>query len=116
MNVEKICSLFTLFSGETDVTKYMSFINSAMYDVLPRLKKDADLCDERLSFLCAAIANLRYMQIMGLRDRLTYTYAGSVAQNDNSEKKSKLAENLVREYWLSISDLTDDSSFIFIKV
>ncbi len=116
MNIEKICSLFTLFSGETDVKKYMPFINSAVSDILPKLKKSADLSDERLAFLCASVANLRYIQVLGLKDKLSYTYAGTVAKDDNSEKKSKLAENLVREYWLSISDLTDDCNFIFTKV
>ncbi len=114
MNIEKISGLFTLFSGETDVAKYMSVINSAVCDVLPKLRKDADLNDERLAFLCAAIANLRYMQILSFKDKLTYTHAGTIAQQDNG--KSELARNLVRDYWLSVSDLVNDSEFLFIKI
>lgn len=115
MNIEKISGLFTLFSGETDVKKYMPIINSSICDVLPKLKKSADLNDERLAFLCAAIANLRYMQIIAQKDKLTYTYAGTVSKTDNGELKSRLARNLVRDYWLNISDLVDDCDFVFIK-
>ncbi len=116
MDIEKISGLFTLFSGETDVRKYMPIINSSMCDVLPKLKKSADLSDERIAFLCAAIANLRYMQIKSFNDKLTYTRSGTVAQEDNGGYKSELARNLVRDYWVSISDLVDDSEFIFIKI
>lgn len=116
MDIDKISSLFILFSGETDIQKYMSVINASMYDVLPRLKKTADLSDERLAFLCAAIANLRYIQIISQNDKNIYTYAGTLTVNDYGAKKSELARNLVRDYWMSIPDLLDDSEFIFIKV
>lgn len=115
MNIEKITGLFTLFSGETDVKKYMPLINFAVCDVLPKLRKEADLTDDRLAFLCAAIANLRYMQILAQKDKLTYTYAGTVASHDNSEQKFQLARNLVHDYWLNIPDLLADNDFIFIQ-
>lgn len=116
MDIEKINGLFTLFSGETDVKKYISVINSAVCDVLPKLKKNADLSDERIAFLCAAVANLRYLQIKSFRDTLTFTRSGTAVTEDNSGYKSELARNLVRDYWISISDLVEDSDFVFIKI
>lgn len=116
MNVNSIISLFTLFSGETDVKPYLPLINSAMTEVKNRLKSDADLSDERLSFLCVAIANLRYTQILAARDKLRYTFAGTVAQMNNGAQQLDFANSLVREYWASIKDLVNDTDFTFLNV
>jgi enolase len=117
MNIHSIKSLFTLFSGEADNDTYLPLINSAMSEVKEKIKAGSNLEDERLSFLCAAIANLRYTQILAARDKLRYTFAGSVAQvASGSEQQLKFAENLVKEYWICIKDMVDDSDFTFASV
>ena len=115
MNIEKIAALFTLFSGEADTVKYMPLINSAVCDVLNKLRKDADLSDDRIAFLCAAVANLRYINLIAQRDCVSHTYAGTSEKNGSYPSRYLLAKNLVRDYWICISDLLDDSDFLFIK-
>lgn len=116
MNINSIISLFTLFSGEPEAKSYIPLINSAITEVKNRLKADVNLEDERLSFLCAAIANLRYTQILAARDRLRYTFAGTVAQMSNGAQQLDFANSLVREYWASIKDLINDTDFTFLNV
>lgn len=116
MNLNSIISLFTLFSGETNAKAYIPLINSAITEVKSRLKAGVNLEDERLSFLCAAIANLRYTQILSARDKLRYTFAGTVAQMSNGTQQLDFANSLVREYWASVTELTNDTDFTFVNV
>ena len=70
MNMMQINSLFTLFSGETDLNKYSPLIDSAVSQVTSQLREGADISDTRLDYLCAAIANYRYSQIVWSKTRL----------------------------------------------
>lgn len=112
MNIYSISSLFTLFSGETDVKLYMPIISSAIIEVKSKLKPDTDLSDERLSYLCAAIANMRYTQILAARDRVRYP----VAKTSSDSSQLDFANSLVREYWASINDLVADADFSFYAI
>ena len=47
MNMMQINSLFTLFSGETDLNKYSPLIDSAVSQVTSQLREGADSSDTR---------------------------------------------------------------------
>lgn len=117
MNINSIAALFTLFSGEQNVKKYFPLINSAMNNVRKYLKPDADSSDERLCFLCAAIANLNHSRILAARDSINYSLSGESARiSDSSSGYLGFAHSLVREYLASASDLLSDADFSFFSV
>ncbi len=117
MNYALLCSLFVLFSGEQDVDYHAALLEAAMYEVRAQLREDADETQARLCYLCAAIANLRYTELYGARDRALVTYAGTVARQPDGEQQLRFARNLVSSYRALCSDLLCDAgSFVFTGV
>ena len=113
MNVSTINSLFTLFSGETDTTKYEPLVSSAVTQVRNMLREDASSNDIRLDYLCAAVANFRYTQITCVRNKIAYTYAGTASKEGNSQLEYDFSKELMLEYYKSCYDLLIDEGFVF---
>jgi hypothetical protein len=113
MNNAVINSLFTLFSGERDTDKYEPLISSAQGWVNRMLKDDADSGDARLDYLCAAVANLKYVQMTCVRKRINYTYAGAEDSSQRPSLEYEFAKELVNEYYAEAADLIQDNGFVF---
>ncbi|MGN1481274.1 hypothetical protein [Porcipelethomonas sp.] len=116
MNVSTINSLFTLFSGETDTSKYEPLVSSAVTHVRNMLREDASSNDIRLDYLCAAIAGFRYTQITCVRNKVAYTYAGTASKEGNSQLEYDFSRELMLEYYKSCADLLNDDNFMFSAV
>lgn len=113
MNLPKIKSLFTLFSGNSCTEQHEPLIEAAVMEVEGMILENADREDPRLDFLCAAIANFRYYQALSAQDRSEYTYGGKVI-NDSDGKILKFAEGLLKGYFRLCEELIKGSDFIFI--
>lgn len=116
MNMQMIGSLFTLFSGEQDVQLHMPLLMTAIHEVTAKLRSGSDASEVRLCYLAAAIANLRYTQMYGARDRALATYAGTIARQSDGEHQLHFAMQLVRSYQGLCSDLLRDEAFVFCGV
>lgn len=113
MNLTKIKSLFTLFSGDTFAELHEPFIEIAVIEVERMLLENADKEDVRLDFLCAAIANFRYYQALAASDRSEYTYGGKVISSCEG-KILDFAEGLLKGYFRLCDDLINGADFVFI--
>lgn len=113
MNLQTIRSLFTLFSGEEDVTTYLPLLTAAQEEVVQSLKQGADSTDSRLNYLAAAIANLRYMQLFGAREKAAATFAGTLRRATDADEQLRFAEQLVYAYRGLCRDLTETADFVF---
>ncbi|MBE6851525.1 MAG: hypothetical protein E7504_07345 [Ruminococcus sp.] len=116
MNMQMIGSLFTLFSGESDIQLHMPLLMTAMHEVTAKLRSGADSGEVRLCYLAAAIANLRYTQMYGARDKALATYAGTIARQSDGEQQMRFALRLVHSYRALCSDLLRDEDFVFVGV
>lgn len=116
MNSILINSLFELFSGEMDPDKYAPVVTSSKRWIKRMLKDGADEDDGRLDYLCAAVANLKYVQITCVRKRINYTYAGAEDSSDRPSLEYEFARELVNEYFAEAADLMKDDSFVFASV
>lgn len=114
MNRETIENLFTLFSGESDVDTYSSIIDVAIMQVESQIKDTSYLEDTRLTFYAAALANLSYMQILAMKIRPAQNYAGTIAENIDTDKQIKFAWGLVNSYFTLCSDILIDKTFNFL--
>lgn len=113
VNLHIVGSLFTLFSGEEDVKRYMPLLSSAMEEINARLRIDVNTADMRLYYLAAAVANLRYTQITAARDKALATYAGTIARQSDASQQLRFAENLVSTYEGLCSELLKDKKQFF---
>jgi hypothetical protein len=111
MTVNDVTPLFILFSGQNDQSIYEPIIEGAIKELQNMLLDDIDTEDELLNFTAAAIANFRYSQIFAARDKISYTPAGTVAQNNNGNQKFDFAKSLMLEYLNSISKYLKDNFF-----
>ncbi|MBQ7003985.1 MAG: hypothetical protein IJN57_08500 [Oscillospiraceae bacterium] len=116
MNLQMIASLFTLFSGEENQEKYLPLLTTAVQEVQSQLVSGADGSAVRLCYLAAAIANLRYTQIYGARDKALATYAGTIAYQTNAEQQLRFAMHLVQCYRALCRDLLRDGEFVFVGI
>lgn len=115
MEDEKIKSLFILFAHEEYSVSMGEFMELAKRETLDILKPEADTTDNRLNFLCAAIANYRYQQALSVCDRSEYTYAGKMI-DPSAETVINFAENLVRDYYQLCRDLIKPQNFVFMGI
>lgn len=116
MNLQMIGSLFTLFSGEEDLKKHLPLLMTAVHEVTAQLRTEADGAEVRLCYLAAAIANLRYTQMYGAREKALATYAGTIARQSDGEQQMRFALHLVKSYRSLCSDLLRDEEFVFVGV
>lgn len=113
MEPERVKSLFTLFSGEEDVTTYAPIIDAAIVEVAQSLREDASSTDVRLGYLAAAIANLRYTEIYGAREKALATFAGTIARQSDASQQLRFAKQLVYSYQGLCESLVEGSGFLF---
>lgn len=113
MNMQMICSLFTLFSGEEDVNRFMPLLMVSIEEIREQLCEGADDTDVRLCYLSAAVANLRYTTIYGAREKALATYAGNIARQSDGLQQLQFAEHLVNCYRGLCSDLLRNGAFVF---
>lgn len=116
MNNDTINNLFKLFSGVSDVTEYSYIIQSAINDVTQMLIDSSKSNDERLNYVCGSLANLKYQQFMASRDRLNYTYAGTVSQKHDGKDQLADAYNMFYGYLTTVKDIVFDERFYFKNV
>lgn len=116
MNLQMIGSLFTLFSGEEDQNKYLPLLMTAVHEVRAQLVPDADGSEVRLCYLAAAIANLRFTQMYGAREKALATYAGTIARQSDGAQQLRFAMHLVQSYRALCRDLLRDEEFVFVGV
>lgn len=116
MDMQMTASLFTLFSGEKDTHEYLPLLISASYEVKSVLCDSADESDIRLCYLVAAIANLRYTQIYGAREKALATYAGTIARESDAEHQIRFAEQLVNSYRSLCHDLLVETQVFLMSV
>ncbi len=116
MNMQMIYSLFRLFSGEEDSEKYMPLLLSAIEEIKASLKTQESVTEIRLCYLAAAVANLRYTQIFGAREKALATYAGNLTRESDLSHQIRFAEQLVHSYKALCSDLLKEENFFFAAV
>ena len=113
MDMEQVKALFTLFSGEEDTTTYQPVIYAAMTEVRQMLREGASETDARLGYLAAAIANLRYTEIFGAREKALATYAGTIARQSDAAQQLRFAKQLVYSYQGLCKSLVVGTGFQF---
>lgn len=109
--IDTVMSLFKLFSGQ-EVEKNEAFIIIARDELTKIVIPEAMETDERVNFLCAAIANYRYQQAKSASDRTTYTYAGGMEKNTDYSPLA-FAENMLKDYFNMCSDIIKPKNFVF---
>lgn len=113
MNLETVKSLFTLFSGEEDTVTFSPVITAAVHEVEQQLREGASDTDVRLCYLAAAVANLRYTQIYGAREKALATYAGTIARVSDASQQIRFAKQLVYSYQKLCAELIYGDCFLF---
>ena len=116
MELETVKTLFSMYSGVEETLPYLPLILMSASELEPQLRSGADKTDCRLAALCAALANVRYVEATAARDRLSHTHAGAVAKNPESAQKLDLALRLYTQLRESCADLLTDSGFSFAAV
>ena len=116
MDMQMIYSLFRLFSGEEDTQKYMPLLMTAVQEVKAGLRNAEDIQEVRLCYLVAAVANLRYTQMFGAREKALATYAGTVGRQSDPSHQIHFAEQLVNSYKALCADLLKEKDFFFSAV
>lgn len=112
LDTSLVLSLFELYSGQ-ESHENSPFIMLAMEE----MKRITDIysthTDQRINFLCAAIANYRYQQARAAADNSMYTYAGEMIQ---AKKGTPLAyaESMLRDYYQICRDIIKPSNFVFV--
>lgn len=111
INFNLVKSLFNLFSGQESENDN-DFIILARHEVREILVPNVSETDERISFLCAAIANYRYQQAKAAADNSMYTYAGEMIK---AKKNTPLAfaESMLRDYYQLCRNIIKPQNFIF---
>lgn len=113
MNMQMISSLFSLFSGEKDVSACLPLLMAAVEEVRQELRAEAELTDVRLCYLAAAVANLRYTQMYGAQTKVLATYAGTIARQNDTTQQQQFAAQLVDSYRALCAPLLRDRAFVF---
>lgn len=105
-----------MFSGVKNPDDYDDLLQSAMLDITNMLVDTSYSTDSRLNFVCGSLANWKYQQFMASRDRLNYTYAGTVSQKHDGKDQLKDAEDMFYHYLATIKDIIKDEKFYFKNV
>ena len=105
-----------MFSGLSNIDDYSTLINSATNDISNMLLDTSYSTDDRLNYICGALAFWRYQQFISSRDKLNYTYAGTVSQKHDGKDQLKDAENMFYHYLATAKDILKDESFYFENV
>lgn len=113
LRIDTVISLFKLFSGQ-ELESNEAFVISARDELKKIIKSNVSDIDERVNFLCAALANYRYQQAKAASDRTTYTYAGGMDKNAAADYKPlAFAESMLKDYFNMCSDIIKPQNFVF---
>lgn len=113
MNYASCLRLFTLFTGLTADSPFLVFLDAAISEVRSECKDGIAPDDDRLSYYCAALGNLRYTQFLAAKSGISHTYAGNLAKQHDDSVPCGLAEHLVAEFRAAAADLLTDRRFVF---
>lgn len=116
MELTTIKNLFKMFSNVSEPDDYLELVQSAISDITNMLQDTSNTTDTRLNYVCGALANWKYQQFMASRDKLNYTYAGTVSQKHDGKDQLKDAENMFYHYLATIKDIIKDENFYFENV
>lgn len=105
--------LFLLFSMQQDAAPWQALLDAAADEVRQELRPGADRNDIRLCYYTAAVANLRYRQLIAAQSAVSPTYAGSVPRARDDTQPCGFAERLVSAYRAAAADLLTDRNFVF---
>ena len=114
MTIERVKSMFTLFTGQKDYETYLPIISVSMFQVEKMLKEGANFSDPRLDILAGSVANYRYVQILSAQMETVSAYNGEMVVSDKNTGALKYAEGLMRDYMSMCSDLIGEQSAVFI--
>lgn len=114
MNVESVKTLFSLFSGEENADEFIPLITLAVCETEKMLVSDEAAGDIRIEFLCAALANYRYVQIKASRDRTQETCGGRLVTSRKDSGTLKYAQRLLADYMSMCRELIKNDTFVFI--
>lgn len=112
----KTGQIFQLFTGLSSIGAWEELITEAVGAVQGACRENADKNDLRLCYYAAALANLRYRQILGARGATEPTYAGQIPQKRDDRGTCTLAQALVTEYRKAAAPLLRDGGFVFLGV
>lgn len=115
ISTNDVKTAFSVISGTSDTTIYLPLILGAVNEVEAKLKTDCDRTQQRVINLCAALANLRYVQSTAARDKLTHSYAGKITQTRNASEKLELALSMFCGMLKNCEDILDDKTFYFMS-
>ncbi len=115
ISTDDVKTAFTVLSGESNTTLYLPLILGAINEVDSKLKSDIDKTQQRVTNLCAALANLRYVQSTAARDKLVHSYAGKISRTQNASQKLELALSMFCGILKNCEDLLCDRNFYFMK-
>lgn len=105
--------LFLLFSMQQDAAPWQALLDAAADEVRQELRPGVDRNDIRLCYYTAAVANLRYRQLIAAQSAVSPTYAGSVPHARDDTQPCGFAERLVSAYRAAAADLLTDRNFVF---
>jgi len=105
MDIERIKSLFTLFTGQNDYERYFPIINISVIQVQNMLIKNTDENDARLDILTASVANYRYVQMLASRMESISAYNGKMIMPESNSNAVRYAERIMLDYMNLCSDL-----------
>ncbi|MBQ7131295.1 MAG: hypothetical protein IJO29_01875 [Oscillospiraceae bacterium] len=115
ISTDNVKAAFSVLSNESNTTLYLPLILGAINEVDSKLKADCDKTQQRVINLCAALANLRYIQSTAARDKLTHSYAGKITQTRNASEKLELALSMFCGMLKNCEDILEDRNFYFMS-
>ena len=108
--------IFLLIAMRENVGELQEIVNAAVAEVLAQCREDADRSDRRLCWLAAALANLRWRQMIAAQGAVSPTAAGCVPRDRDDSAPCSFAERLYHDYRDAAASLLRDDSFLFERV
>lgn len=116
LEIEKIFALFRLFYNESDADEFLPVVNLAAEHTASRILREEDFGCVAVSYLAAAEALCRTLEIKAVRERLALTRTGAVPQEQDWSARLVYARQLYTEYEAICAKMLCDESFVFIRV
>ncbi len=116
LEIERIFALFRLFYNESDADEFLPVVNLAAEHTASRILCEEDFGCVAVSYLAAAEALCRTLEIKAVRERLALTRTGTVPQEQDWSARLVYARQLYTEYEKICAKMLCDDSFIFVRV
>ena len=113
MNTETVLSLFKLFSNVKNPADYSAVTELAVGEVTRMLRTGADVTDERLCYLAAALASKRTAEILSAQERIGLSQNGAVSMSADCSQRLKNAQELFLQMKAVCAHLICDDGFVF---